>query len=53
MNTQVFKILRFVGKILSAAVPLMIKGCKDVVLLPDLKELSKLLFPFSILHKYR
>lgn len=45
MNTQVFKVLRILGKIPSTAVLLMIKGCKHAVLLPDLKELSKLIFP--------
>lgn len=51
MHTQVFYVLRIIGKMLSPAVPLMIKEWKQSVLPPDLKELSKLfffLFPNSI-----
>lgn len=53
MNTQVFKVLRIIGKILSPAVPLMIKGCKHTVLLPDLEELCKISSPLSKFCKYR
>lgn len=51
IRTQVSYVLRIVGKMLSPAVLLMIKGWKQSVLPPDLKELSKLfffLFPNSI-----